>query len=285
MTTIPHTWTGNTLGFTDLRDGEQHVVPNTHVNYTRIKQAVQNDDIATAVDLFNLKDTIERQTDGDVTIEGETVFYKGLAVTNAISDKIVAMMREGLDFQPMANFLAKLLENPSYRSREQLDGFIEKYMFSITPEGDFLAYRVVTHDWKDKHTRSMDNSVGTVVTMPREEVDEDPNRTCSRGLHVCGRSYVNSFKSSRDRLTLVSVNPRDVVAIPTDYNHAKMRVCRFKVLGEIGESFNEADMPVVAVEATPADDGPYRDENGRFAKRPLAYETAPAETVKLDTTW
>jgi len=238
-TTIPHNWTGNTLSFTDLRDGEQHVVPNTHVNYTRIKNAVQNDDIAAAVNLFNLTTTVSTQTNGLVTIKGDTVLYKGLPVTNSISDMIVRMIREGLDFQPLANFLAKILENPSYSSREQLHGFIEKYLFSITPDGDFLAYRVCRNDWTDKHTGTMDNSVGSVVTMPREDVEDDPNKTCAAGLHVCGRSYVKSFKYGDDRLTLVSVNPKDVVAIPTDYNSAKMRVCRFKVIGEIGENFKE----------------------------------------------
>lgn len=278
QTTIPYTWTGNTLSFTDLRDGDQHVVPNTHVNYTRIKNAVQNDDIETAVNLFNLKESVAAQSNGAVTIEGETVFYKGLPVTNTISDMIVKMIREGLDFQPLANFLAKILENPSYRSREQLHGFIEKYLFSITPDGDFLAYRVVTNDWKDKHTRTMDNSVGTVVEMPREDVDEDPNRTCSAGLHVCGRSYVSSFKYGDDRLTLVSVNPRDVVAIPTDYDHAKMRVCRFKVLGEIGENFNEEEMSPVARQRKVQ----VRDAKGRFTSQ-MAFEPIP--TTELDTNW
>jgi hypothetical protein len=31
---------------------------------------------------------------------------------------------------------------------------------------------------------------------------------------------------------MVKVNPADVVAVPTDYNGTKMRVCRFEVLEE-----------------------------------------------------
>ena len=170
------------------------------------------------------------------------------------------------------------MENPSYSSREQLHGFIEKYLFSITPEGNFLAYRVVTHDWKDKHTRSIDNSVGTTVTMPRDEVDENPNRTCSAGLHVCGRSYVKSFKHGNDRLTLVSVNPRDVVAIPTDYNDAKMRVCEYTVIGEIGENFQESEVsPVARTKKVQM-----RDKNGRFTSQ-MAFEPIPK--AELDTNW
>lgn len=277
-TTIPYTWTGNTLSFTDLRDGEQHVVPNTHVSFTRIKQAIQADDIDTAVRLFNFEESVAIQSNGSVTIEDGVVSYKGLPVTNSISEMIVRMMREGLDFQPLANFLAKILENPSYSSREQLHGFIEKYLFSITPEGNFLAYRVVTHDWKDKHTRTIDNSVGTTVTMPREDVDENPNRTCSAGLHVCGRSYVKSFKYGDDRLTLVSVNPKNVVAIPTDYNDAKMRVCEYTVIGEIGENFQESEVsPVARTKKVQV-----RDKNGRFTSQ-MAFEPIPS--AELDTNW
>lgn len=279
-TTIPHTWTGNSVSFTDLRDGEQHVVPNTHINYSLIKEAIQKDDIEAAVNLFELRTKVEEQSNGEVTVKSGIVYYKGLPVSNTIADKIVEMLRLQMDIGPMTKFLAKILSNPSYSSREQLHGFIEKYLFSITPDGDFLAYRVVTHDWKDKYTGTMDNSVGTVVEMPRDEVDENPDRPCSAGLHACGRSYVERFKSGKDRLTLVSINPRDVVAIPTDYNHAKMRVCRFKVLGEIGESFKEEEMSPVARERKVQVRCP---RTGQFTSQ-MAFEPMP-ENSGLDTTW
>ena len=33
---------------------------------------------------------------------------------------------------------------------------------------------------------------------------------------------------------IVKINPRDVVSIPTDYNNAKGRACRYEVIGEVG---------------------------------------------------
>jgi hypothetical protein len=45
-------------------------------------------------------------------------------------------------------------------------------------------------------------------------------------------SYAQSFGSGDDKLLDVEVDPTDVVAVPTDYNGTKMRVCKFKVVAE-----------------------------------------------------
>lgn len=277
--TIPHTWTGNTLSFTDLRDGEQYVVSNSHMNYTDIKSAIQANEIEKAVEL--IKGLKAEFTSNRIIIKDGILTYQGLPVYNSISNMILRMSREGMNFDALANFLNKLMENPSYRSREQLHGFIEKYLFSITPEGDFLAYRKVTEDYKDHFTGKMNNAIGEIVSMPRAQIDEDPERECSYGLHVCGRSYIECFGTATSRTVLVSVSPTDVVAIPTDYEHAKMRVCRFKVLMEIASDFEESHIsPVVTPTKIQL-----RDSKGRFTSK-MAYETNPPHSYpELDVEW
>jgi hypothetical protein len=84
----------------------------------------------------------------------------------------------------------------------------------------------------------MDNSVGKVVEMERNRVDDDKTQTCSTGLHFCGMSYLNHFGG--ERTVIVKINPRDVVSIPTDYNEAKGRACRYEVIGELGVNPEEA---------------------------------------------
>ena len=64
--------------------------------------------------------------------------------------------------------------------------------------------------------------------MERGQVDADRERTCSFGLHVAAFSYASNFTGGI--LLEVEVNPRDVVAVPPDYNQQKMRVCRYRVL-------------------------------------------------------
>jgi hypothetical protein len=84
----------------------------------------------------------------------------------------------------------------------------------------------------------MDNSPGKVVEMERHEVDDNRDVTCSTGLHFCGMSYLSCFGG--DRTVIVKVNPADVVSIPSDYNDAKGRTCRYEVVGELNVSPEDA---------------------------------------------
>jgi acyl carrier protein len=73
--------------------------------------------------------------------------------------------------------------------------------------------------------------------MPREDVEDNPERTCSAGLHVCSMEYLNHayISDSQYRTIACKVNPVDVVSVPTDYNRSKMRVCRYEVIGDVDE--------------------------------------------------
>lgn len=170
---------------------------------------------------------------GVEVIDGQ-VLWNGETMHGALVDRIVAMKAGGFDIAPMLAFLENLQANPSYRAREQLYGFLEANQLPITPDGCFMGYKRVKGDWKDCHTSSIDNSVGQVVSMPRDKVDDDPTRTCSAGLHVAGLGYLRHFHG--ERLLGVKVNPADVVAVPTDYQNTKMRVCRYEVLQELDKT-------------------------------------------------
>jgi hypothetical protein len=78
----------------------------------------------------------------------------------------------------------------------------------------------------------MDNSVGKIVEMERNSVDDNSSNTCSSGLHFCSQEYLSSFGG--ERTVIVKINPRDVVSIPNDYNNSKGRACRYEVIGEVG---------------------------------------------------
>jgi hypothetical protein len=79
----------------------------------------------------------------------------------------------------------------------------------------------------------MDNSVGKIVEMERNEVDDNKDRTCSSGLHFCSLGYLSHFGG--ERIMIVKINPRDVVSIPSDYNDTKGRACRYEVVGELNK--------------------------------------------------
>jgi hypothetical protein len=168
----------------------------------------------------------------DLEVKGGALFYQGDELHGTLADRILKMLDEGFNLTPMVKFLENLMTNPSHRVVSQLYAFLEKGQNAITEDGHFLAYKAVRADFLDIHSGTMDNSVGRVVEMPRRKVDEDPNRTCSHGLHVCSFDYLPNFAHANGHIVICKVNPADVVAIPADYNDTKMRVCRYEVVGE-----------------------------------------------------
>lgn len=91
--------------------------------------------------------------------------------------------------------------------------------------------------------------------MERSLVDDNPNNTCSSGLHVASFKYAEDFGSGR--LVLCEVDPRDVVSVPVDYNSQKMRTCKYKVIGETKESLEGA-----IFDTTNKGDNPWDIEEG-----------------------
>ena len=168
----------------------------------------------------------------NIAIANGVVTFKGQSIDNSLTTRMLQMLDEGFDLIPMAKFLENLMDNPSYRAVSELYGFLEKGNMPITPDGHFMAYKAVRPDYKDIHSGTMDNSIGRVVEMPRNGVDDDKNRTCSAGLHFCSFDYLTHFAHAQGHVVLVKINPRDVVAIPADYNDTKGRACRYEVTGE-----------------------------------------------------
>lgn len=175
---------------------------------------------------------VEVSADGIVRLDGEPVH-------SSLTVRMLDMRKEGFDLKPMARFLENLSQNPSYRAVKELYTFLEVGKMPITPDGCFLAFKAVRGDFKDIHSGTFDNSIGRTVSMPRNKVDEDSSRTCSAGLHVCSFDYLPSFAHANGHVVVCKVNPRDVVAIPQDYNNTKMRVCQYEVVSEYADYYKE----------------------------------------------
>jgi hypothetical protein len=152
------------------------------------------------------------------------------------------MYERGIDISPLVLFIENLMLNPSFRAVNELYGFMEKHNLPLTDDGHFLAYKKVRADFKDIHSGTFDNSVGNVLEMERNQVNEDKNQTCSSGLHFCGFSYLSSFGSNTVgdyNVVILKIHPRDVVSIPSDYNDAKGRTCRYEVIGLHSKGISE----------------------------------------------
>ena len=225
----------------------------------------REDIVAKIEELCNPAKKIELKSDGRFEFDGSSsMFLKGTsdAIPEFLAKKLLKYIDDKLDVEPLVNFWKNVLLNPDKGVRQQLFGFLEHNGHPITDKGYFLAYKAVqiarkydvetgeeivsvsydgdtgerveevlnqSMSFKPYHSgaHGMVVKVGEPITMPREDCDSDPYQTCSAGLHVGSMDYVHDF-GYRDGVILeVLVSPRNVVAVPEDYNNTKMRCCEY----------------------------------------------------------
>jgi hypothetical protein len=215
-------------------NNKPHTVSKTHPTFEKIKQAIKNGEWDKVANIIDPKKQVLDYGVGRLSIQGETLFWDGHEFHNAMSKRMFQMLQEDMPIDPLVKFMENLMDNPSYRSVNELYGFLEKNNLPITPDGHFLAYKKVRSNYMDIHSGKFDNSVGKVCEMPRNMVDDNANQTCSSGLHFCSQDYLKHFGGSDSRVVIVKINPRDVVSIPTDYDFSKGRCSRYEVIGEVG---------------------------------------------------
>ena len=226
-------WAGSSKFLSITIGRNTYAADNSHKNFKEALQCAVDGEFERAVDLINIEVAITRYVDGNVRIENGQLFYQDIEIKSGLVTRIIDDMNNGKDFKFYLPFLENALENPSPKAVERLFDFLEANDIEITKTGKFLAWKVVTEDFKDCYTRTLDNSVGKTVSMPRARVNDNDEQTCSSGLHVCAKSYIRIFSSMTNKLVQVQVHPRDVVSIPVDYGNAKMRCCKYKVLREV----------------------------------------------------
>lgn len=218
-------------------DGQTHIVDRSDALADRLIKAVREQKLEEIPHLVSAAKRIETFSKGNfVVVDGE-IMVNGQPAPRVLGNKIVRFSSEGLPYQPLVRFAENLQKNPSFRAVNELFTFLEKNDHPITEDGNFIAYKRVRGNFKDIHSNTFDNSVGVTVEMARNQVNEDSSQTCSSGLHVANWSYAHtqfaSSDPSTDVMLEVEVNPSDVVSIPVDYDNAKMRVCKYKVLGVV----------------------------------------------------
>lgn len=238
-------------------NGNTYTVDKSHMNYEKIKTAIKDSKFEELEGLLDITKSIKDFSCGQVIIKDGVVSYNGVDVQNSITRRIISLNQQGFPFEPVVRVLDNLMNNTSKRAVDETYTFLEFNNLPITEDGCFLAYKRVRDDFTDFRTGKIDNKIGTEVSMPRNAVCDNKDLTCSAGLHVCSLEYLKNFHSGIGHIIIVKVNPADVVSVPVDYNNSKMRVCKYKVIGE---------HKGIDAEKTEAFDKPLYDENGDDAK-------------------
>jgi len=227
-------------GMTVFINGASVVVPKDAPNFQDILDAIFEDaSTETILALTSVSRKLFAWSEGSLTVTGETVSIDGRELSPRLNNRILTLVKSEVPnkkaIAALQAFATNLLENPSRTAVNELYDFLDACNLPITPDGHFLAYKKVRGTFFDCHSNSFDNTPGNTLSVPRNTVDEDRNRTCSSGLHVCSYGYLSHFGSSDedDRVVICKINPKDVVAVPADYDNMKMRVSQYTVVDEV----------------------------------------------------
>lgn len=233
-----------TQSITVTFDGESHTIKKDNADsvYQLLLGAIREERWDDIPDLLKPEKVVNQLSNGEMRVENGQVYVNApdeeIAVPSGLNETILFYIEQKLPFSSLIKFAINLNENPSYHSVQQLFNFLNHNQFTITDDGKFIAYKSVKEDFKDVYTGTFDNSVGKVVKMPRNKVNENPEEVCSNGLHVANFHYANDIYSG-PQMIFVEVNPKNVVSVPIDYDNAKIRVCEYKVLGTCEKEYKE----------------------------------------------
>lgn len=189
---------------------------------------------------------------GHLTARGDRMLVDGGEAPGAFTLVAEHMMADRVDEDGAAAlglFLKDLLANPSKQAREGFARFIGRtfagdgdHAFALNPDGSCRGWRSVCRDddgtlWSAHRGHAfvdgkeyggpgqiptrIPNRMGRTVSMPRAEVDADPARICSAGLHV------GDWSGRLDASAVIAADYRacDVVAAPE--GASELRVCAF----------------------------------------------------------
>lgn len=252
-----YTASNSQISITILEDGQRvDSIVATRVN-PRFKDALslmfkavdEEDDsyIEQAIPLLSTKQAILTASMGRATVDPDnnTVYYttdngEEVPFAGKLVDHLLHMAHSdvgitGDSFGRLMRFADKLSRNPSRNMLIRLYDFLAGADVAINEDGDVACYKKVRRDYTDVFTGQFDNSPGVEVKVERNEVDEDMDRTCSYGLHVCASTYLGHYPGGR--VIRVTFDPADAVSCPRDYNDAKLRVCRYQVIEDVTDEF------------------------------------------------
>lgn len=221
-----------------LIDGDFYMVLRNKVKQADILELLENPNTDNSLIKKNmLKSRLDRikeiewVSEGNITVKGNTVYYRGEAWDIAITRKIVEFLDKGAPVKYLMRFMDRLMDNCSRHIVEQLYPFIEKYRMQITSDGKIIAYKGVTPDYMDRYSRSVYNGPGAKPEpMKSNEVDDNPDVGCSQGYHAGTLEYAHGWG---ERVMRVLIDPADVKSVPKECSYQKMRIIQYEVLDEV----------------------------------------------------
>jgi len=279
-----------------------------HPKWENIKLAFAAGNKTLLETLVSIKSVVESYSTGLLSVNSAGVTYNGRAIHRLDSQRVMAFLKNNMDYKPLANYMEKLAQNPSSRSIQEAYKFQEHLGLTLTDAGNVIAFKGIQPDdysvfgnletvvlqGEVNAEGKIKNSIGATIEVKRSSVDDDYTHECSHGLHAGSMAYA---KGHGNKVVLVEINPADFVSVPSDCNFQKLRCCKYKVVGNLEEYLpliytNEhTTKPVKSDTSKFANDSHEklkRDGSGRFIKQGTevkfeSYDELNAPKVFKDT--
>ena len=169
---------------------------------------------------------------------GMTISRSGLFVAY----RNVKIKKAGVSIDPkLANFVSSEYARIKFVSKKSpkdylilktVDGYVltktscDNTIGNLSDLYKQLSDVEVSTVYTDGYTGKFEIKLGEIVSMPREKCDSVQENSCSKGLHVAGKTWLKENYFG-DVGLMVLVNPADVVAVPPVDDYGKMRTCAY----------------------------------------------------------
>ena len=105
-----------------ILDGGSEILTAREDNprWTEIKEAFKRQDEARLRILLSLKAIVEEYTIGTLTVNATGVLSLGKPIHTVDAERVMAFLRDGLPYKPIANNIARKMKNPSSRAIQEM---------------------------------------------------------------------------------------------------------------------------------------------------------------------
>ncbi len=234
--------------WTVVIDSQSYQFDHTHPEYDGLVECVKTSDSEAFTELLEVGTVIENWSEGSFEFKDGFLYYEDEQVASQPTDRIIQLIKNGWDHKPMLAYLDRLYQNVSNRAVMESYNWCSHKGLPITPDGYLVGYKGVSvysgenttdkmgrplqdGDLVDKYTgKSFRNNVADDCSMNRRRVSDNCNEGCAAGLHVGTYEYASDWAGNGGKVVLVKFDPSDIVSVPTDCEHQKMRVSRYTVI-------------------------------------------------------
>ncbi len=131
-------------------------------------------------------------------------------------------------------FMTKFAEIKRQHTSAELLKFMDNADLPLADDGSIIGYKVLKKTdvegvFVDGWSGKVKQRLGSLVYMPDSKVDDNRRNLCSTGLHIAARDYINGYGGYQSVLTLVKIQPKDVISVPINET-TKMRVAAYHIV-------------------------------------------------------